>query len=190
MQFVQAQQEEGVEDCWSVALWWAVSYPASGLARIDEASSANVSKLPKNKCLFFVPCVRANLVATTADPDSPDFGSFYPICTVSRYRATAAFHLNFSVIACCNDCAAAGSPCVRYTCFGVACKPPSQRSNSLFPACAENCPISTISARTDTACPNKLSVFAPSCNARPRVPSAWNPPRITQFRASPSRCAK
>jgi len=32
------------------------------------------------------------------------------ICTLSRYLATQAFHLNFSVIACCNDCAAAGSP--------------------------------------------------------------------------------
>jgi len=37
-------------------------------------------------------------------------GTPHPISTVSRYRATAAFHLNFSVIACCSACAAAGSP--------------------------------------------------------------------------------
>ena len=38
----------GVGDCWSVALWWSVSYPASGLASIDEPSPANVSSLPKD----------------------------------------------------------------------------------------------------------------------------------------------
>ena len=38
----------GVGGCWSVALWWSVSYPASGLASIDEPSPANVSSLPKD----------------------------------------------------------------------------------------------------------------------------------------------
>jgi len=32
-----------VGDRWSVALWWSVSYPASGLASIDESSLRNVS---------------------------------------------------------------------------------------------------------------------------------------------------
>src|SRR5271167_4563875 len=63
------------------------------------------------------------------------------ISMVSRYLATAAFQWNFCVIDCCSDCAAAGSPCVKYTCFGGTCKPASHLSNSLFPACALICPI-------------------------------------------------
>jgi hypothetical protein len=36
-------KRKGVGNCWSVALWWSVSYPASGLACIDEVTLRNVS---------------------------------------------------------------------------------------------------------------------------------------------------
>ena len=89
-----------------------------------------------------------------------------------RDRATDAFHLSSLWMALCNDCAAAGSPCVKYVCFGGDGKALSQRISSLFPACAENCPSTTISAFTTTSWPNNRSDLAPSCNARPRVPCA------------------
>src|ERR1700722_5415153 len=46
-------RRKGVRDCWSVALWWSVSYPASGLAGIDEYSPPNVSKFPKDLMSLF-----------------------------------------------------------------------------------------------------------------------------------------
>ena len=40
---------KGVGDCWSVALWWSISRPASGLADIDET----ISKMFPDSYNFF-----------------------------------------------------------------------------------------------------------------------------------------